>query len=152
MKLYLMRHGKAEEHAASDAARPLTARGWRQVERVVDQRRDELSLVELVIASPYLRARQTAAALMGALGHRGEPQISPLLQPDTAPPALRALIDTCAVDSLLLVSHQPLVGATLAWLTGREELAAMATADLAALELAAFTPGGAQLRWLERAG
>lgn len=151
MKLYLMRHGEAEQRAASDAARPLTARGWRQVEAVVNARRDELDELELVVASPYVRARQTAAGLLRALGRRDEPQISAQLTPNTPLPTLGSFITTCKVDSLLLVSHQPFVGAALAWLTGQVDLAEMGTADIAALDLVAFAPGGAQLRWLERA-
>ena len=150
MKLYLMRHGEAVPRAASDPTRALTPRGLRQVEDVATRREDDLDTLELVVASPYLRARQTAEEIMRMLGHRGDLLISAQLRPDADIRALGALVNTCTVENLLLVSHQPLVGATLAWLTGREELAAMGTADLAALELTAFAPGGAHLLWLER--
>jgi len=150
MRLYLMRHGEAVPRAASDAARALTPRGSRQVEEVATRRKDDLATLELVVASPYLRARQTAEKIMRGLGHRGGPLISTQLRPDADIRALGALVDTCTVENLLLVSHQPLVGATLAWLTGLKELSAMGTADLAALELIAFAPGGAHLLWLER--
>ncbi|MGK2915620.1 MAG: phosphohistidine phosphatase SixA [Porticoccaceae bacterium] len=150
MKLYLMRHGEALPPAVSDPARPLTPRGWRQVEAVIARRRRDLVDITLIAASPYVRATETATGVIRALGYSSELVISHQLQPDTSVHALGTFVEACAADELLLVSHQPLVGATLAWLTGREELAAMGTADLAALELTAFTPGGARLLWLER--
>ena len=51
---------------------------------------------------------------------------------------------------MLLVSHQPLVGELLSWLCDDTALESMGTAHLVALELTAFTRGGAQLLWRER--
>lgn len=150
MKLYLMRHGEAVPRAASDSARPLTPRGWRQVEEIASRRRGDLAALSLVAASPYVRARESAAGLIRTLGYGGSLVISDRLTPDTAISEVGAFVNSCAADSLLLVFHQPLVGDTLAWLTGRPELAGMGTASLAALELDAFTPGSAQLLWLEK--
>jgi phosphohistidine phosphatase len=75
MKLYVMRHGPAEDHAESgvDADRPLSASGRQRVcavgKLLVQEQEDPLAIV----TSPLVRAVQTAeiVALVTALGEKG---------------------------------------------------------------------------------
>ena len=64
MNIILMRHGEAQLSARSDAGRNLTARGESQVRACANQayadQKDSLMMVELIVASPFLRAQQTA--------------------------------------------------------------------------------------------
>ena len=66
MQLILWRHAEAEDNATSDAARALTSRGRKQAEKMAHWLRtqvgDELKHWR-VIASPAVRAQETAAAL-----------------------------------------------------------------------------------------
>jgi len=62
IELYLIRHGLAGEHGsyANDGDRPLTEEGDRKTQHVAERLR-ELNLdVDLILASPLVRARQTA--------------------------------------------------------------------------------------------
>lgn len=69
MDLILWRHAEAEDYASSDLARRLTPRGERQAARMAQWIESQLGNLALrsnqwrVIASPAVRAQQTAAAL-----------------------------------------------------------------------------------------
>jgi exopolyphosphatase/guanosine-5'-triphosphate,3'-diphosphate pyrophosphatase len=70
-KVYLIRHAKAEKLAAWDGPeplRPLTPRGLRQAEEIAVSLAG--SGVRRIVASPFLRCRQTAAPLAARLGLR----------------------------------------------------------------------------------
>ncbi len=70
-KVYLIRHAKAEKLAAWDGPeplRPLTQRGLRQARELADLLAD--AGVTRIVASPFLRCRQTAAPLAARLGLR----------------------------------------------------------------------------------
>ena len=68
MKLYFVRHGKASQHAASDAQRPLTDTGIQQITRAGQIMKRLGVAPAYVFSSPRLRARQTADILGAALG------------------------------------------------------------------------------------
>lgn len=150
MKLFVLRHGEAESWARSDPERRLTARGESEVRAVGTAAAARLNGLQTVVSSPYVRARQTAATLIRTLGFTGELVIEPALTPDRPVGELGAIVAGSGAGELLLVSHQPLVGALLGWLCGDDSLEPMGTADLAAVELTAFARGGAQLLWRER--
>ena len=70
-KVYLIRHAKAEKLSAWDGPeplRPLTPRGLRQAEEIAASLAG--SGVRRIVASPFLRCRQTAAPLAARLGLR----------------------------------------------------------------------------------
>ncbi|WP_337153721.1 phosphohistidine phosphatase SixA [Pseudomonas protegens] len=106
MKLWVLRHGQAESHAPTDAQRNLTAHGREEVlgsaARLIGQP------IAAILASPYVRAQQTAQLVREALGFEGEIRTVPWLTPDANP--LQVLEQLDSADNLLLVSHQPLVG------------------------------------------
>ena len=155
MKLYLLRHGAAGS-ASSDALRPLTGRGETEASNIAKACADRLMNVKQVVSSPYLRARQTAAILLRTLNEISPGQlgqellISPVITPGSDIVSVGAFVDDLDSDEVLLVTHQPLVGSLLMFLTDNHGHSAMETANLAALELTAFTRGGAELLWLER--
>ena len=106
MKLWVLRHGQAESHAPTDAQRNLTAHGREEVlgsaAHLIGQP------ISAIIASPYVRAQQTAQLVREALGFEGEIRTVPWLTPEANP--LQVLEQLDSADNLLLVSHQPLVG------------------------------------------
>lgn len=145
MKLYIMRHGAAAPASGfdldADANRPLTDGGRDQVVEVITRRKHALREVELVLASPYLRARQTAQLAMAQLETMPQLLISDCLTPDVKPAAVLAFLDQLGASSILIASHMPLVARLLETLTTGNERRVMGTAWLAALDMEARRTG-----------
>ncbi|UZJ45649.1 phosphohistidine phosphatase SixA [Marinimicrobium sp. C6131] len=147
--LFIMRHGQAQAKASSDAERPLTARGAADVERVTNALSAELSELDQLWVSPYRRARQTAAIVNQVLGRGAEPVVTELLTPDADLEALCAQLQVCEEEHVLLVSHMPLVGDLIHYLTGAEPgRYPMGTASVACLTMDVVAAGVGELRWL----
>lgn len=134
MKLWVLRHGEAEPRANSDPERRLTTHGREQVLRSAARLLGEP--LQAIIASPYVRAQQTAALVHGALGFVEPVRTVPWLTPDNDPQQVIAELDRLGLEHALLVSHQPLVGALVGLLEHGHCQApvAMSTATLAELE------------------
>lgn len=132
MKLWVLRHGEAESHAPSDAQRNLTERGREEVlhsaAHLIGQP------ISAIIASPYMRAQQTAQLVREALGFVPEIRTVSWLTPDGNPLQVLEKLDTD--DNVLLVSHQPLVGNLISFLQHghQRQPQPMHTASLAELE------------------
>jgi len=118
MTLYLLRHAEAEVLATSDRARCLTEKGETQAERTGKFCRKHGIAPEIILTSPVLRALQTAKivakhlegaelieAPWGACG----------MQAATAITELQAHANC---GSIMLVGHQPDLGALAASLLG----------------------------------
>ncbi|MBJ2241072.1 MULTISPECIES: phosphohistidine phosphatase SixA [Pseudomonas] len=132
MKLWVLRHGEAESHAPSDAQRNLTERGR---EEVLHSAAHLIGLpISAIIASPYVRAQQTAQLVREALGFVPEIRTVSWLTPDGNPLQVLEKLDTD--DNVLLVSHQPLVGNLISFLQHghQRQPQPMHTASLAELE------------------
>lgn len=109
-----MRHGEAGHIALSDVERQLTERGKSDSVAVMKQalEHDELH-VDRVFVSPYLRAQETwqeVSAYVSADAVELCDDITPYGQSDCVYDYLMALKKTTKLDSLLIVSHLPLVG------------------------------------------
>lgn len=134
MKLWVLRHGEAEPRARTDAERKLTPHGREQVLRSAG-----LLLgtpLQVILASPYVRAQQTAGLVHEALGFNQSVQTVAWLTPDSNPQEVIAELDKLGLEQVLLVSHQPLVG-NLVGLLQQGHLrqpTPMTTASLAELE------------------
>lgn len=147
--LFIMRHGQAQARAPSDAERSLTVRGEKDVEQMANDLISELSELDQVWVSPYRRARQTAAIINQALGRGAEPTVTELLTPDADLEALCAQLQVCEEEHLLLVSHMPLVGDLIHYLTGAEPgRYNMGTASVACLTMDVVAAGLGELSWL----
>ena len=112
MQLYVVRHGAAAQHAAGgDAARPLTEAGALEVAAVGRGLRALGVALDALVASPLLRAQQTARILSDTLG-APEPETEALLDGSAAAPAiLRELATwTRGRGRLAIVGHQPVLG------------------------------------------
>ena len=115
-ELLLLRHGIAEARggATPDALRALTPAGIRRT-RAVLQRLALLDLrAERMISSPLLRARQTAELAVAAglaAGFSSDASLAPGGDP-------LALVAACEVEQLLLVGHEPDLGALACRLLG----------------------------------
>lgn len=106
-QIWLLRHGDAEPHGArDDASRRLTARGEEQARAAgAALARLELGL-DSVLASPRVRAWDTARLACAALGLEPEAH-EPLGGGFSREDALAALADARADARMLLVGHEP---------------------------------------------
>jgi phosphohistidine phosphatase len=134
VRLWLLRHGQAEPQAASDAVRELTAHGRKEVLQAAAQLAGRP--LTAILASPYVRAQQTAELVRGALGFAGAVGTVPWLTPDSDPREVLKYLDEREGAEMLLVSHQPLIGALGGLLVhgNRQEPLPMRTASLAELD------------------
>nr|WP_268935011.1 phosphohistidine phosphatase SixA [Pseudomonas edaphica] len=127
-----MRHGEAEGHARTDAERNLTEHGRGEVLRSAAHLIGQP--ISAIIASPYVRAQQTAQLVRDALGFEPQVRTVPWLMPEGNPLQVLEKLDTD--DNVLLVSHQPLVGSLISFLQHghQRQPEPMHTASLAELE------------------
>lgn len=108
MKIWILRHGQAESMAASDPERALTDYGRREAS-VVAKLLDGEPL-DNILASPYLRAQQTAELVSSRVAYPRGIATAAWLTPDDDPHQVLDFLAERNERSLLLVSHQPLVG------------------------------------------
>jgi phosphohistidine phosphatase len=134
MKLWILRHGEAQYRARTDAERELTANGREEVLASAAHLLGQP--LRFILASPYVRAQQTAELVRQALGFAESVVTVPWLTPDSDPRKVLDNLDLYAADEVLLVSHQPLVGTLigLAVHGNLQQAQAMHTASLAELE------------------
>lgn len=152
MKLWVLRHGEAEPSANSDAERRLTAHGREQVLRSAAHLLGQP--LQAIIASPYVRAQQTAALVHGALGFSEPVCTVPWLTPESDVQQVIGEIERLGLEHVLLVSHQPLVGNLVGQLEHGhgQQPAPLSTASLAELEGDWPLAGLMTLRSLNHAG
>ncbi|HUQ21891.1 MAG TPA: histidine phosphatase family protein [Gaiellaceae bacterium] len=101
MRLFLVRHAHSDP-GDPDSLRPLSARGRAQARALGEQLAP--SEPELVLTSPLLRARETAAAI--ATGAGGELRVDERLAPGASAEAVLAAV-AGASGSVVAVGHQP---------------------------------------------
>ena len=103
MLVYLCRHAKAAD-GDPDELRELTTKGVEQARALGAQLATQPAPPEIVLASPLVRARQTAEIVAEETG--AELRVSPLLAPGATAESLRlAVVGT--VGPVATVGHQP---------------------------------------------
>lgn len=154
MILYVVRHAIAEDAPAGgdDGARRLTSAGRRKMKAAAAGLRELGVAPAVVLTSPLVRALETARIVVAVLHRAPAPRELPALAPDVAPAdTLKALRVFGRSQHVMIVGHEPNLSRTIALLlTGAVDGAAieLKKGACAALELTAFAPGGATLRWL----
>ena len=103
MKVIIMRHGQADWSAPSDSERNLTVQGMQEVSSTVAQLAGQQ--VDRIIASPYLRAQQTAAIASETFAVDVETLAA--LEPDGDSASVVQTLPAAGV--VMLVSHMPQV-------------------------------------------
>jgi phosphohistidine phosphatase len=112
MRLYVLRHAKAEK-GEPDALRRLSDKGREQSRRLQEELADVS--FDAVISSPLLRARETAALVVGR-----EPEIDDRLSPGATAADVRAVVAGRG-ETVLIVGHNPDCPLIVAELTGGPE-------------------------------
>lgn len=116
MNCLLFRHGIAverEEWSGDDADRPLTDKGRRRVRQVaVGLRAMDVRLTH-ILASPMVRAVETAKLLQTVFLMRSAVQLTDALLPDAVPELLLGLLQELPPESCVAcVGHEPHLGQT----------------------------------------
>lgn len=142
MKLFIGRHGEASFNAESDRERPLTLAGIAETEKLRDQYLSELKQAQMIWVSSLKRANETACIYADKLNLKLETQtfLSPDCEADRVLKKLQSL-DTDA--SVLIVSHQPLVGELVSLLCEGNIYAAhpYVTSEIVVVECKMAEPG-----------
>ena len=127
MDLYILRHAVAasreDAHYPHDSERPLTAKGTAKLRRVVRGMKALGLSFDLILTSPFLRARETAEIVAKEMG-AARLERTPHLAPDGDLRALMAEIGSRGVASVLLVGHEPTLSQLISVLISGDERAA----------------------------
>jgi phosphohistidine phosphatase len=113
MNLYLLRHGLAEDLGTDgltkDSERPLTAKGEEKLRKIAAGMEALELTFDVILSSPYLRARQTAEIIVEALHARKKIEFSEALTPGGIAKKLIELLNRVNPEpqNVLLVGHEP---------------------------------------------
>lgn len=128
MWIYLLRHGIAEDVSPNciDSARRLTQEGLEQLTAAKQTWQKIIPSPEVVLASPFQRAQETASVFASAVDFtdhiRQEPSLVPHAKPEAILPFLEGEL-LSNTRSIALVGHEPHLGYLLgSLLTGRANI------------------------------
>lgn len=113
MTLYILRHGIAVEPGTTgyekDADRPLTPEGERKLGQIAEAMKALELTFDLILSSPYLRARQTAEIVAEAFQARKKLQFSSSLACGGDTKELVSYLNRLRPypEHVLLVGHEP---------------------------------------------
>lgn len=149
--LYLVRHGIADSYSPTgqDSGRLLTPEGEQLIERVGTMLHTRNILPDMMIASPYTRAQQTASILAQKLEYsqtiESDKRLIPAASPRTVHTFLQEWKDK---DSLMLVGHEPWMSSAVALLVANGILAiAYEPGSVCCINIERLHPPGGSLRW-----
>ena len=147
MKLYLFRHADAATQAIHDDDRAISKKGAKQCERVANFCRCQNIRPDVILASPLLRAQQTAKPISNKLDVSIE--TVPWLVYETATEkVLEHLAARTEPSSIMIVGHEPDFSLLAATLLGAESTAIrVRKASLLLIEVTGFRKGGGRLEW-----
>jgi phosphohistidine phosphatase len=155
MRLFLVRHGSAEEKLGRpDPERALTDEGRKEVAAVSPAIAAALDPPTRLLSSPYLRAEQTAEILRESLGLDAKIQASEALLPDSDWPALREALQALSATgakSFVVVGHNPSISMIAAAICAGDENGRIGFAKGAVACIDIDDLGGrpaGELRWL----
>ena len=122
MKLLIIRHAIAEDQEEwaktgnSDDARPLTTKGERRMARVARGLHTVVDSIDVLAASPLVRAQQTAAIIAAEYGDQPI-ETTPVLVPETSLVDFMGWLTERAEQAVVaVVGHEPHLGVLATWL------------------------------------
>ena len=151
MNVLLMRHGEAENFSTTDKERALTERGKKNSQSLL-QVLDEKQLVpDLILASPYLRAQQTANIAVDVIAHNSKKKIDietcPIITPEDDVIAAIRYLGTRTESLLMVVTHNPFITSVVHMLCSNSPGIRMGTSSLVYIEADEFAIGCGELKW-----
>lgn len=150
MNLYILRHGDAEATAVSDAERQLTERGRLETKKVLDWLKNKKCSVDVIISSPYIRARQTAMIAAEALNLTHSVNFSDALTPDKTPEDVLGALNDLTQSNVLVVGHLPLLGCLLSALVSGDDQreVSLKKSGLAFIQIPELKFASGNLQWM----
>mgnify|MGYP006198464171 CR=1 FL=1 len=106
MLVYLLRHAIAEDRAATDSLRDLTAEGIAQARSITEKFKQHSPVIDRVLCSPYNRAQQTASAVITQFSGLAL-TLDESIKPGGNVYSVLDAIEGLDVQHLLVVSHNP---------------------------------------------
>jgi phosphohistidine phosphatase len=154
MDLYILRHGKAEEarHGQTDSHRKLTKKGHDDIITVANWMASQEISFDLIAASPYIRAQETAAIIANTLEIPEKRLTWKNLVPEGNPDSVCREINKHTDDkAILLVGHEPLLSALIGWIISGDDSTRVIMTKGALAKIRDFSfaqhPSG-ELNWL----
>ena len=156
MRVFLVRHADADAEVPEglgDEARALTARARLSIGDHFRALAERIGRPTLMLTSPLVRAVQTAQILSMAVGYDGPLKVHRALLPDMPVGALDTLLREKQPEALVLVGHQPSVGAMAAHLLEAQALPrAVSPGSVIGLELPEALDAAARLLFFATPG
>lgn len=124
MILYLVRHAEAVKSTKSlpDEGRYLTEAGRKATKKLRSKMLEKLKQPDLVVVSPLVRAVQTAEIIVEKYRSKTVIIVNEVLRPESSVGALIKFIKLNKKQKcMMLVGHEPLLGALLLKLIGSED-------------------------------
>ena len=148
MKLFILRHGATAESLA-DERRELSEKGIKEVEDVVQLRREDLQGVARMVSSPMIRVRQTLEIAARVLGCHDPIVESHYLTTGSRLNEIVSFVGELDLDAgdILVSSHQSCTSILVLWLTGEDIL--IPNGSLLAIEVEKPAQGGGKILWQE---
>ena len=157
MNLYIVRHAIAVQrgdpnYQDDDSQRPLTDAGRKKMKKIVKGLAQLGTEFDVILSSPYVRARDTAKILAKEFGMKGDLSFSDnLIPPGNFENLINEIHEKYDVNNLALVGHEPMLSTLISWLTtGNTDMKLMlkkgGVAYLTADNL--YQDGRATLHWL----
>jgi phosphohistidine phosphatase len=147
MELYILRHAIAETATeagvSQDAERPLSREGRDKMKRIAEAMRAMGVEVDLILSSPYLRARDTALIAHDGLGLSGCLQFTPALASGQKPDFILAELKERFAKGgrIMIVGHEPDLSGIISRITAQGRLQVeMKKAGLAKISIATVRP------------
>jgi phosphohistidine phosphatase len=154
--LYILRHAVAESREdwapKSERERPLTGKGEKEMFRVAKGMKKLGLEFDLILSSPFVRARRTAEIAAEVFRLEKRLKFSEALTPEANPnrfiPQARRLLGRSR--SVMIVGHEPFLSELISlFVMGRGGMnLKFRKAGLCKLTLAAIKPAGGELEWL----
>ena len=148
MKIFVLRHGMTS-NADADELRELTDTGVKEVEDVVNLRRDDLSGVTRIYSSPLLRVKQTLEIAARILNFPKPIIESRYLKTGSRLPEIVSFANELDFDGgdVLVSSHQSCTSILVLWLTGEDIL--IPNGSLLAIDVDKPEQGAGTILWQE---
>lgn len=150
IELYLVRHAVAAERGDAwpdDTKRPLTTKGIGRFRDVAEGLRAVHVVVDVVLTSPLVRARQTAELLAAGLAPHPAVQVTDALAPGAAHAAFVDALARTRQQRVACVGHEPDLGRLAAHLVGAKRPFEFRKGGACRIDLESAT-GPGHLVWL----
>jgi phosphohistidine phosphatase len=133
MSVLLVRHGEAVASHGIDEDRILSLRGRDEVRAIARALSLRSMMPSLVLASPLVRAVQTAELLVSGLGYEGVVSVDRALEPHGDVMRAQQLL-AGAPGLCIVVTHEPFVRVLAGALTGQASVSSFRTAECALID------------------